>query len=49
MYRLLTLDGWGHVALSKSTCIATYFDRYLVTGALPPPGTTCRLDQQPFG
>jgi pimeloyl-ACP methyl ester carboxylesterase len=47
--RLLTLDGWGHIALPKSACIATYVDRYLVTGALPPPGTTCRPDQQPFG
>jgi pimeloyl-ACP methyl ester carboxylesterase len=47
--RLLTLNGWGHVALGKSACIATYIDRYLVTGALPPPGTTCRPDQQPFG
>ena len=46
--RLLTLDGWGHVALPKSACIATYVDRYLVTGALPPPGTVCRPDQQPF-
>ena len=46
--RLLTLNGWGHVALGKSACIATYIDRYLVTGALPPPGTTCRPDQQPF-
>jgi pimeloyl-ACP methyl ester carboxylesterase len=47
--RLLTLDGWGHVALGKSTCIAGYVDRYLVNLALPPPGTTCRPDQQPFG
>jgi pimeloyl-ACP methyl ester carboxylesterase len=47
--RLLTLNGWGHVALGKSACIATYIDRYLVTGALPPPGTTCRPDQQPLG
>ena len=47
--RLLTLNGWGHVALGKSTCIAAYVDHYLVTGALPPPGTTCRPDQRPFG
>ena len=47
--RLLTLDGWGHVAFGKSTCIAGHVDRYLVTGALPPPGTTCRPDQRPFG
>jgi pimeloyl-ACP methyl ester carboxylesterase len=47
--RLLTLDGWGHVALGKSTCIAAYVDRYLVNLALPPPGTACRPDQRPFG
>ena len=47
--RLLTLDGWGHVALGKSACIAANVDRYLVTGALPPPGTICRPDQRPFG
>jgi pimeloyl-ACP methyl ester carboxylesterase len=47
--RLLTLDGWGHVALGKSACIAGYVDRYLVGLALPPPGTTCRPDQRPFG
>jgi pimeloyl-ACP methyl ester carboxylesterase len=46
--RLLTLNGWGHPALPKSTCIATHIDRYLVTGTLPPPGTTCQPDQQPF-
>jgi pimeloyl-ACP methyl ester carboxylesterase len=46
--RLLTLDGWGHVALGKSACIAQHIDRYLVTGALPPPGTACRPDQRPF-
>jgi pimeloyl-ACP methyl ester carboxylesterase len=47
--RLLTLDGWGHVALGKSGCIAGHIDRYLVSGALPAPGTTCRPDQRPFG
>ena len=47
--RLLTLEGWGHVAFGKSSCIAHYMDRYLVTGALPPAGTVCRPDQRPFG
>jgi pimeloyl-ACP methyl ester carboxylesterase len=47
--RLLTLAGWGHVALGKSSCIARHIGRYLVTGALPPPGTACRPDQRPFG
>jgi len=47
--RLLTLDGWGHVAFGKSACIAEHIDRYLVAGTLPSPGTTCRPDQRPFG
>jgi pimeloyl-ACP methyl ester carboxylesterase len=47
--RLLTLAGWGHVALGKSSCIATHVEHYLVTRALPPPGTRCRPDQAPFG
>jgi pimeloyl-ACP methyl ester carboxylesterase len=46
--RLLTLDGWGHVALGKSACIANHIGRYLETGALPSPGTTCRPDRRPF-
>src|SRR3954469_15256417 len=46
--RLLTLNGWGHVALGKSRCIAGYIDRYLLAGALPPPATTCQPDQLPF-
>jgi pimeloyl-ACP methyl ester carboxylesterase len=47
--RLLTLDGWGHVAFGKSACIAHHIDRYLLTGALPPPGIACPPDQRPFG
>jgi hypothetical protein len=47
--RLLTLEGWGHVAFGKSVCIARHIDRYLLAGALPPPGTACRPDQRPFG
>jgi pimeloyl-ACP methyl ester carboxylesterase len=40
--RLLTRVGDGHTAYFASTCIATFVDRYLVTGRLPPPGTVCR-------
>jgi pimeloyl-ACP methyl ester carboxylesterase len=47
--RLLTLDGWGHVAFGKSRCIAHHLDRYLVAAELPPPETSCRPDQRPFG
>ncbi|MFF3014763.1 alpha/beta hydrolase [Streptomyces sp. NPDC057939] len=48
--RLLTHDGYGHTALfnNASTCVKTYESRYFVDGTLPPPGTTCRTDKQPF-
>jgi pimeloyl-ACP methyl ester carboxylesterase len=46
--RLLTLNGWGHVALGKSSCISAHVARYLLGGTLPPPGTTCKPDRGPF-
>jgi pimeloyl-ACP methyl ester carboxylesterase len=39
--RLLTYDGWGHVAYGHSDCVAGAVDRYLTTLALPAPDTTC--------
>jgi pimeloyl-ACP methyl ester carboxylesterase len=47
--RLLTLDGWGHVALGRSSCLDAHIARYLISGTLPPAGTVCRSDQRPFG
>jgi hypothetical protein len=39
---LLTWDGEGHTSyLSGSTCIDNYVNAYLISGALPPPNTTC--------
>jgi hypothetical protein len=46
--RLLTLDGWGHVAVGRSTCIDGHIISYLVDGVLPPVGATCQPDVQPF-
>jgi pimeloyl-ACP methyl ester carboxylesterase len=47
--RLLTVDGYGHtVLLNPSACASTYESRYFVDGTLPPPGTVCQQDQQPF-
>jgi pimeloyl-ACP methyl ester carboxylesterase len=46
--RLLTLDGWGHVSLPKSSCINDHVSRYLLTTQVPPPGTVCQPDVVPF-
>lgn len=46
--RLLTLAGWGHTSLGKSTCIDGYLARYLIDRLLPPVGAICAPDQRPF-
>jgi pimeloyl-ACP methyl ester carboxylesterase len=47
--RLLTVHGYGHTELlNPSTCAARYESRYLLTGALPPAGTVCQQNGQPF-
>jgi pimeloyl-ACP methyl ester carboxylesterase len=47
--RLLTVDGYGHTALlNPSACAKTYESSYFVDGTLPPPGTVCQQDRQPF-
>ena len=45
--RLLTLDGFGHTS-SFSACVEGWYTRYLLDGALPPPGTRCAQDLPPF-
>jgi hypothetical protein len=48
--RLLTVVGYGHTALlNPSTCVSDYESAYFLTWTLPPPGTVCQQDQQPFG
>ncbi|WP_229069815.1 alpha/beta hydrolase [Actinoplanes sp. DH11] len=39
--RLLTYDGWGHVAYSHSDCVSGAVDRYLTALTLPAPDVTC--------
>ena len=46
--RLLTLDGWGHVSLTRSACIDSYVNRYLLTTRVPPRGTVCQPNVVPF-
>ncbi len=46
--RLLTVNGWGHTSLFKSSCADRYASSYLLTGALPRVGTVCPVDTVPF-
>jgi pimeloyl-ACP methyl ester carboxylesterase len=46
--RLLSSNNWGHTAYGTSACATTWTDRYLLYRALPPKGTTCAGDVQPF-
>jgi pimeloyl-ACP methyl ester carboxylesterase len=47
--RLLTLDGFGHIAAGNSSpCITSWYARYLLTLELPPVGTHCAQVRPPF-
>jgi pimeloyl-ACP methyl ester carboxylesterase len=47
--RLLSYAGWGHTAfLGGSTCIDQAVSRYLLTTAVPPAGTVCQPEFDPF-
>jgi pimeloyl-ACP methyl ester carboxylesterase len=47
--RLLTVDGYGHTSLDNaSSCVYQYEAAYFINGTLPPPGTVCQQNQQPF-
>ena len=46
--RLLSSDSWGHTAYGTSSCATRGVDLYLLTGTLPPVGTVCKGDFQPF-
>ncbi|KUL32719.1 alpha/beta hydrolase [Actinoplanes awajinensis] len=48
--RLLTYQGWGHIAYSHSPCVKAAVERYLVDLTPPAPGTTCpAVEPAPFG
>ncbi len=46
--RLLSYAGWGHTAYGRSTCVTDYVDAYLLDGTLPPVGTVCPANPNPF-
>ncbi len=48
--RLLTVDGYGHTEMTNpSACATNHVDRYLIDKVLPPKGTRCAQDLNPFG
>lgn len=46
--RLLTYAGWGHTAFGRSDCVTGYVLSYLLDGSLPPAGTVCPANANPF-
>lgn len=46
--RLLSYAGWGHVAYPRNVCTQEYVDAYLLAGSLPPVGTVCPANPNPF-
>ena len=46
--RLLSYAGWGHTAFGRSGCATDYIAGYLLDGTLPPDGTVCPANPNPF-
>jgi pimeloyl-ACP methyl ester carboxylesterase len=46
--RLLSYAGWGHTAYGRSECTSEFIDAYLLDGILPPEGTVCPANPNPF-
>jgi TAP-like protein len=46
--RLLAYAGWGHTAYGISECATEHINAYLVAGTLPPRGTVCPANPNPF-
>jgi pimeloyl-ACP methyl ester carboxylesterase len=45
---LVTVEGYGHTVLGKSTCADNLITTYLTTLTAPADGTTCTQDRKPF-
>ena len=46
--RLLSYAGWGHTAYGRNDCTTAHVDAYLVDSTLPPAGTVCPANPNPF-
>ena len=46
--RLLSYAGWGHTAYGRSACTQEFVNAYLLEQRLPPAGTVCPANPNPF-
>jgi pimeloyl-ACP methyl ester carboxylesterase len=46
--RLLAYAGWGHTAYGRSECTTRHVNAYLLHRRLPPEGTVCPANPNPF-
>lgn len=46
--RLLSYAGWGHTVYGRNECSTAHIDAYLLDGTLPPEGTVCPANPNPF-
>lgn len=47
--RLLSYAGWGHCAFPRANaCVVSHVVQYLLDGSLPPKGTVCPANPNPF-
>ncbi|GAA3561248.1 alpha/beta hydrolase [Kribbella ginsengisoli] len=46
--RMLTVEGYGHTTLFKSSCADARITAYLTTLQAPADGSTCQQDRKPF-
>jgi pimeloyl-ACP methyl ester carboxylesterase len=46
--RMVTVEGWGHTTIGKSTCADRMITDYLTALKSPADGATCNQDRKPF-
>ncbi|NUR94684.1 MAG: alpha/beta hydrolase, partial [Kribbellaceae bacterium] len=46
--RMVTVEGWGHTTIGKSTCADAMITSYLTELKAPRDGATCDQDRKPF-
>ncbi len=46
--RMVTVEGYGHTTIGKSTCADAMITNYLTQLKAPADGATCNQDRKPF-